>query len=97
MATFHNVNRPSYTGNDCSRVECVTPARMHAFRVPRAVNVVHFWCADPLRRPTMPTPLLSEQAGCEDNLLYLSDRLLIATPGGGGWGSPAVEVEKQDA
>ena len=57
----------------------MTPARMHAFRVPGAVNVVHFWCADPLCRPTMPTPLSSEQAGHKDNIIHSLNRLLIAS------------------
>ena len=35
--------------------------------------------------------------GCVQCAVSPGDRLLIATPGGGGWGSPAVEVEKQDA
>ena len=35
--------------------------------------------------------------GCVQSAVSPGDRLLIATPGGGGWGSPAVEVEKQDA
>ena len=31
-----------------------------------------------LRRPTMPTPLMSEQAGFEANIIHSLDRLLIA-------------------